>query len=175
MLRLGSGTCHGAMVLDTVDRLASDSVWDRTRRLLIPAPGVGRPGPVKKKISQSSTSSDSPIVKVDTKEENVGVALKPCSFTIETVDATSDRKIFRTRQVCGRMTPSSVRSFSALKKEAHPRTRRVLIGATGTVPLSFSSLVSVLPLDSATSGGSPTSATGTVEVSSFSTTEEKNM
>ena len=71
MLRLGSGTSSGAMVLDTVDRLASDSVWDRTRRLLIPAPGVGRPGPVKKKISQSSTSSDSPIVKVDTKEENV--------------------------------------------------------------------------------------------------------
>jgi len=54
------------MVLDTVDRLASDSVWDRTRRLLIPAPGVGRPGPVKKKISQSSTSSDSPIVKDQT-------------------------------------------------------------------------------------------------------------
>merc|ERR1711971_1433384 len=60
------GTSSGAMVLDTVDRLASDSVWDRTRRLLIPAPGVGRPGPVKKKISQSSTSSDSPIVKDQT-------------------------------------------------------------------------------------------------------------
>merc|ERR1712130_450243 len=60
------GTSSGAMVLDTVDRLASDSVWDRTRRLLIPAPGVGRPGPVKKKISQSSTSSDSPIVQDQT-------------------------------------------------------------------------------------------------------------
>ena len=71
MLRLGSATSHGAMVLDTVDRLASDSVWDRTRRLLIPAPGVGRPGPVKKKISQSSTSSDSPIVKVD-----IGIPMK---------------------------------------------------------------------------------------------------
>ena len=83
MLRLGSGTSSGAMVLDTVDRLASDSVWDRTRRLLIPAPGVGRPGPVKKKISQSSTSSDSPIVKVDTKEEDVGCLKTGCSFTIE--------------------------------------------------------------------------------------------
>ena len=85
MLRLGSGTSSGAMVLDTVDRLASDSVWDRTRRLLIPAPGVGRPGPVKKKISQSSTSSDSPIVKVELKEENLEGCLKldECSFTIE--------------------------------------------------------------------------------------------
>merc|ERR1719270_977931 len=55
------------MVLDTVDRLSSDSVWDRTRRLFAPpAPGVGRPGPVKKKISQNSTSSDCPILKDQT-------------------------------------------------------------------------------------------------------------
>ena len=80
MLRLGSGTSSGAMVLDTVDRLASDSVWDRTRRLLIPAPGVGRPGPVKKKISQSSTSSDSPIVKVYKKEENVDCLNQMCAL-----------------------------------------------------------------------------------------------
>ena len=64
------------------------------------------------------------------------------------------------------MTRSSVRSFSAPKKEAHLRTRRVLTAATGTVPSSFSSLASVLPLDSVTYGGSPTSATGTAEVSS---------
>ena len=165
MLRLGSGTSSGAMVLDTVDRLASDSVWDRTRRLLIPAPGVGRPGPVKKKISQSSTSSDSPIVKVDMKEENVGCLNQMLPLLrIETV-AASDNEIFRTRQVCGRMTPSSVRSFSAPKR-AHLRTRPALIVATGTVPLSSSSLASVLPLDSATYGGSPTSATGMAEVSS---------
>merc|ERR1719270_1852620 len=55
------------MVLDTVDRLSSDSVWDRTRRLFAPpAPGGGRPGPVKKKISQNSTSSDCPILKDQT-------------------------------------------------------------------------------------------------------------
>ena len=63
------------------------------------------------------------------------------------------------------MTPSSVRSFSA-PKEAHLRTRLALIAATGTVPSSFSSLASVLPLDSATYGGFPTCATGTAEVSS---------
>ena len=157
MLRLGSATSHGAMVLDTVDRLASDSVWDRTRRLLIPAPGVGRPGPVKKKISQSSTSSDSPIVKVD-----IGIPTKNGKMFYFCIDEVT-MNCCRTRQVCARMTPSSVKSFSA-RTEVR-RTRRALIAATGTVPLSFSSPASALPLGSATYGGSPTSATGTAEVS----------
>ena len=67
------------------------------------------------------------------------------------------------------MTPSLVRNSSAptavLRTVEVPRTPRAWIVATGTVLSSFSSLASVLPLDSATSGGSPTSATGTAEVS----------
>ena len=67
------------------------------------------------------------------------------------------------------MTPSSVRNSSApmavLRTVEVPRTPPAWIAATGTVLSSFSSPASVLPLASATSGGSPTSATGTAEVS----------
>ena len=88
------------MVLDTVDRLSSDSVWDRTRRLFAPpAPGVGRPGPVKKKISQNSTSSDCPILKVD-KDEGLGGCLMKITFSFTKVRVdTSDQEICRIRLV----------------------------------------------------------------------------
>ena len=64
------------------------------------------------------------------------------------------------------MTRSSVKSFSV--QTAVPRTRPALTEATGTVLWSSSSPASASPLGSATSGGSHTSATGMVEVSSSS-------
>ena len=60
-----------AMVLDTVDRLTQESVWQRTCRILLPPtsqpqkPHRAPPYRNKKISDTSTTSSNTPIVKVN--------------------------------------------------------------------------------------------------------------